>query len=113
MFTQTRRRCIARSPEREGRAAAAKAAVSLTGKGAPRQAKAERSQHALQGGPCKPASSLDRRSRPRPPGAATRRHLILTATVAATTRARGLKTLSSVTNVYDTTCVWRLRLRLV
>ena len=52
--------CIARSPEREGRAAAAKAAVSLTGKGAPRQAKAKRSQHALQAGPRKPRRKRQR-----------------------------------------------------
>ena len=50
--------CVARSPE--GRAAAAKAAVSLTGKGVPRQAKAKRSQHALQAGPRKPCRKRQR-----------------------------------------------------
>ena len=50
--------CVARSPE--GRAAAAKAAVSLTGKGVPRQAKAKRSQHALQAGPRKPRRKRQR-----------------------------------------------------
>ena len=50
--------CVARSPE--GRAAAAKAAVSITGKSAPRQAKAKRSQHALQAGPRKPRRKRQR-----------------------------------------------------